>query len=302
MAFWAAIPAIASLASGLFGKKKKEDGQTVSAQQMMPAWQSAVGEGLSSWIQQYMKNFVPGEAYGGKFTADMTDLEKMGLDQLGGVMNAPATGDLFAAGKQQIMDTLGGKYANPNESPFIKSMIALSKQNLGDLINTERANRGARGTYYTKAGVNAEGLLNERTQNYLNSVVGDFMNTERGRMFEAAPIAQEMDKYGTLTAPLAKIQASQTLGSLQRTIEQADLEAQYQDFERQRKEMAMPINSAQSLYGTQTQYGIPSWQMPSTQENNSLGNILGMISKLNFSGMSGSGDIWSKIAGLFGGN
>ncbi len=294
MAIWAALPAVASIAAGFMNKKK--EGDTVSLEQLMPDWQRDTGQELSQWIRQYMNNFVPGEKYTGKFTAGPTSQETTGLDMLTKFLGASGTGDLFNAGKTQIMDTLGGRYADPNSSPFIKSMINLSKQNLGDLVNESRAKAGARGSYYSKSAIKNEGLLNERVMNNLNSLVGDFINTERGRMFQAAPVAQALDEYSNMTVPLQKISASQTLGSLMRTIEQSDLEAKYQDFLNQRKEKAMPISAAQDMYGTNTQFGIPSYTTPG--ENSSLSNILGMISKFNMAGLGGSGDIWSKIAGM----
>jgi hypothetical protein len=290
----AMAPILAQMAGDIWGKKKNT-GATITAEQMMPKWQSQTGQDLSTWIQQYLKNYVPGAGYTGQFTAGATDLEKSGLDQLGDIMKAPATGDLFAAGKQQVLDTLGGKYADASSSPYIKSMINLSKQNLGDLVTQTRAQRGARGTYFTKAGLKEEGLLNERTANALNATIGDWLNTERGRQFSAAPIAQQMDQYGTLTAPLAKVGASQTYGNLMRTIQQSDFESQYQDFVRQRQELSALPNQAQSLYSTRSEYGVPSWKMPDTQENNSLGNIMGILSKLNLAGFGDKGDIWTKL-------
>ena len=277
----AAIPTIASMLSSLFGKKT-EGGENVNVLDNIPSWIKNSAEGLSGWAQQYYKNFVPGEGYSGKFTAGATDLENMGLDQLKGLLGSPATGDLFAAGKQQILDTLGGKYADPNQSPFIKSMIGLSKMNLSDLTNEARAKRGARGTYYTSDALNEESKLNERTLNYLNSVVGDFTKNERQNMLGAATTAQNMDQYRNLTAPLTKIGASQTYGSLLRTIEQSDLEAKYNDFVRQRQEQAMPLQVMQGLAGQQP--FITNYTAPTTQSNNTLGNIMDLISKLNFSG------------------
>ena len=294
-AFLAAAPALANIVGGLFGKNT-EEGETVTMEQLMPDWQKATGEQLSQWVQQYLKNYAPGQAYNGKFTAGATGIETQGLDQLQNLMNTPATGDLFSAGKQQVLDTLGGRYANPNESPWIKSMINLSKQNLSDQITSSRRQAGARGNYYSKSAISDESDLNERTLNNLNAVIGDFMNTERGRQFSAVPIAQSMDQYSTLTAPLAKIQASQSLGNLMRTIEQSDLESQYQDYLNQRKELSALPNTAQNMYSTSSQYGVPSWQMTDVQQTNTFGNIMDVITKLNTSALGEKGNIWDKLS------
>jgi hypothetical protein len=287
MSLLAAIPAIASIAGSLFGKKTK-GGETISPEQLMPDWQKQLGQQLSGWITQNMGNFTPGQAYTGQYVAGPTSQETTSLDQLTNFMNNPVLGQLFNQGKQQISDTLAGKYANPNTSPFIQSMTTMAKQNLGDLINQSRASAGARGTYYTRGAMKDEATLNERTQNQLQSVIGDFLNTERGRMFQAAPIAQSMDQYQNITAPLDQIQAGQQYGSLMRTLEQGNLEAQYQDFLRQRKEQAMPIQAAQSLYGTNAQMGIGSVTAPEVQSNNSFGNIANILGGLNWGGAAGA--------------
>lgn len=263
----------------------------VSQQQMMPDWQSAIGKQLAGWIEQYLPNFKPGEAYTGKLTAGATPYETQGLDMLGDYMNAPNTGDLFGAGKQQIMDTLGGKYADPNESPYIKSMINLSKMNLNDLITQARAQRGGRGTYYTTDALRQESQLGERTQNYMNTLIGQFIQNERQNMLNAVPQATAMDEYATTTAPLRKVSASQTLGSLNRLIEQSDLEKQYQEFVRQRQEMAMPVSTAQNLYGTNTNYGVMDYQ---NQDQNPLMNLLSPL----ISGVgTGASGLWNKFFG-----
>lgn len=237
-----------------FGSKKN----TLSQEVMMPQWQEQTGKALSDYLLKYLPQYQPGENYTGKLSADMTGFEQSGLGLLDKYLNSGNTGELFGAGKQQVMDTLGGKFADPNSSPYIKSMINLANMNLGDQINTARAKRGARGTYYTTDAIREEGDLAERTQNYLNTIVGDFVNRERQNMLGAANTAAQMDEYENVTAPLTKVQASQSLGSLQRLLEQADLERQYQDFTRKRGELTALPGQAQSLYSTSVPYGIKS--------------------------------------------
>lgn len=296
MAFWAAIPAIASLASGLFGKKEKE-GEQLTLEQMMPSWQSQTGQNLANWIQKNLSNYNPTADYTGNFTAPMTSYENQGLGELSKYLGSD-TGDAFAAGKQQIMDTLGGRYANPNESPYIKAMTNLAKVNLRDAIDQSRASAGSRGNYFTRSAIKNEGRISSDMLNNLNAVIGQFQESERGRQFAAAPLAAKFGEYETSQFPLSKIEASQTYGALPRTIEQADLEARYNDFLRKQNAGGQAVGAAQSLYGTQTPYGFQNWQMPNQQENSPLGNILGMISNLNLGSIGKKGssfwDIFSK--------
>ena len=248
-AFWQGAAGAASAGgsiASMFGGKKKGGG-SVNLEDYYPSWTKTTANTLANWVKQYLPQFQPGQAYGGQRTAGMTPFETSGLDILGKYLNTPDTGELFGAGKQQILDTLGGRFADPNQSPFIKSMINLSKMNLTDLINQTWARRGARGTYYTEEGIREEGRLGERTQNFLNTIIGQFIENERGRMFQAIPQAMQAGEYETALAPLKKVGASQTLGSLQRIIDQSDLESKYQDFIRQRKEMAMPLDASSLL-------------------------------------------------------
>lgn len=277
----AAAPYLASAGSALLGKKKK-GGELVNPQ---PQWQSDLQSQMGGWASQYLPNYKPGAAYDGNFTAPMTGFENQGLGQLQNYMNAPGTGDLFNAGSQELQNTLSGKYADPNTSPFIQSMMAMAKQNLGDEVNRSRASAGSRGTYYTQNAQNQERLLAERTQNNVNANIGSFVNNERGRQFAAAPLAQQFDQYQNQTVPLSKIDASQSYGTLSRTVAQADLERRYTDYERQRSEMAALPGIAQGMAGMTTQDPMTA----PIQDSNPLASILDIISKLNFKGMDFGG-------------
>ena len=298
-AFWQGVGGAASAGgfiSSLFGGKKK-GGETVNLEEMLPSWMKESARGLSGWAKQYLPQFAPGEAYGGAYTAGVTPYERTGLGLLGDFLGTPTTGGLYGAGKQQLLETLGGTYADVGKSPWIRSMINLSKMNLSDLINAARAQRGARGTYFTEEGIREEGDITQRTLANLDALIGQFVESERGRQYGAVGPALQYEQYGGITAPLAKIGAAETYGSLERLIEQAGLEAKYKDYQRRRKEMAMPISAMQGLAGG-TQF--PSTlQAPQIEQTSTLQNILNMIGKLKWSSLGGQGNIWSKLGGLF---
>jgi hypothetical protein len=247
---------------GLFDSKKT----TVTQEPMMPDWQLATGKQLSDWIQKYMDQYQPGAAYTGKLSAGMSSQEQTGQSLLDQFLAGKGIGDLFAQGKQQISDTLAGKYADPNTSPFIQSMKQVSAQDLADAINASRRGSGARGKFFSTASGQEEGDLANRNLQNLNSIIGQFTQQERQNMLGAVPQATAMDQYENQTVPLSKIQAASTFGSLSRTLEQADLERQYNEFVRQRTEMSGPVSAAQSLYQTQVPYGVKSitTESPST--------------------------------------
>lgn len=301
MGFWAAIPAIASVAGSLFGKKKS-GGETVPAQTLLPGYQQQAGEQLGDYIKKFMAQYTPGKEFPEGFDVfgQPTQEESAGMTRLNQFLAQPELNALLSGAEQNVVDTLGGKFLNPAESPFIRSMVNLSKMNLDDLINQSRARAGARGTYFTKEAQAEEGRLAERTQNFLDKTVGEFIESERGRQLQSVPLALAIDQYRNLDVPLKKIEASQTFGSLPRLLQQAQLEAEYQDFQRKQGELGKVVGTAQDLFGTNTPY-IPSYTTPIVQGNNTLGNILGMISKLNLNAMSGTGSIWDKIGSVFGG-
>lgn len=285
---------VGSAAGAYFGSKGKKGGDSgggggggeggVNIETLMPSWQRALGSDLSGWVRKYLQMYEPGKPYEGKLSVtDPTSYEKTGLNQLGTFLEKPPTGDLYSSAKGHIMDTLGGKFSDPATSPFIQSISKLAGQNLQDAITTARGQRGARGTYFTKAGIQEESRLSERTQNALNAVIGDFQNQERGRQITAAPIAQSLDQYGELTAPLQKMAASQTLGSLPRILEQADLERQYADFKRQRSELSDIPNIGTTLFGSNVPT-LTSTTSPESPTTNILSQLLG---GMDFSSMLG---------------
>jgi len=287
------VPVVSALATAYSAysssqKKNESGGETVTADQMIPAFQRQTGQDLANWISKYMGNYAPGEDYTGKLSAGMTGQEKTGQGILDQYLSAPNTGGLFQQSQKQIEDTLAGKYADPNASPFIKAMKQVSDQDLQDAINQSRRGAGARGKFFSTASLGEEKDLANRNLQSLNSVIGGFMQNERQNQLNAVPLANSMDQYSMQGAPLAKVQASQTYGSLTRTLEQADLERQYNDYLRKRSEMAQPITAAQSMYGTRSDYGIPSWQMPQQQGTDSLSSILSAIMPL-MSMFGGSG-------------
>lgn len=298
------IPAIlsgASTAYSMFGKKKTSGGEMIGGDQNMPEWQRQLGEQLGGWASRYMDKFVPGEEYGGSFTAGMTPNELASMAELTDFQGKGATGDLYAAGKQQIMDTLSGKYADAKTSPFIQSMIKLSGLNLKDSLDAANAKAGAAGKFFTGRTLRGKQEMGQKSAAGLDTLIAAWMDQERNKMFDAAGKAQAMDEYGNLTAPLKKIAAGQTFGALPRLIAQADLEAQYQDFTRKRNEQAMPLQVAQGVYGSNPRYN-PVMQAPIRQESDGIASLLQSASGLNWGSLSGNGSIWTRLAGLLGGN
>lgn len=294
MSFLSAIPGIASVVGGLFGKKDKK-GETISQVPLQPTNQQMLGDELSKYFLKMVQGFgsqenpfQPGQAYSGQLSAGATPSENTSQALLQKFLQGGLTGGLYDQAAGQISDTLSGKYANPAQSPYIQAITDLANRNLSGQIDQSRAGSGARGNFFSTAATGQENKLRGDTLANLNAVIGDFVNQERGRQFSAVPIAQQLDQYKNVNLPLSQIEAGSTFGSLGRTLEQADYERQYQEFLRQRGEKTGALNMAQGQAGMSVPYGIKDFTSPNTQTNNSLGSIMDIISKLNFKGGLGN--------------
>lgn len=285
---------------GFFDSLFKGKKSTVTAEPMQPQWQQDLGKQAGDWAKKYMDQYTPGEAYEGQFTAGKTPYESEGLNMLTRLMSS-GLGDLYGAGKNELMKTLSGEYADPTKSKYLQSMEAIGKRNLRDEIDATRARRGARGTYFHSKGIEEEGDLSSRMLENLNALMGGFMETERGRQFQAAPMAADMGKYENMDMPLQKIQASQTLGALDRILEQSNLEAKYQDWMRARGETKEPLSVAQQLYSTQVPYDVKNFTSTAPSTFSSIMDVAGklapMIPGFTLPGF-GSGGMLSKMFGI----
>ncbi len=250
-------------------------GDEISQEQMAPAWQQNLQSQLAKLYSSGLSGYDPAASYTGKLSAGATSQEQQSLEILQKYLDSANTGELFGAGKQQILDTLSGKYANAETSPYIQSQTALAKQNLQDSINQSRLTAGARGNYYSTAAMGNEMDLQERTQNTLNTIIGDFLQNERQNQLSAATTAANMDKYEMQTAPLAKVGAAQTYGSLNRILEQNDLDRQYEEWKRKQTNLYNTTSQAQGLATTQIPYLVTK-----TEGGGGLASLLPLIGSI----------------------
>lgn len=274
MAFLSTIANILPAVGSLFGSKTS-GGETVSQQPMiLPE--------LKNFYSRYLNQYEPGKESGLDFSqlSQMSPFEQLGLGMLGQFLQGGGTGDLFNQASDQLSSTLSGQFTNPATNPYIQSLTTLANTNLRDQIDQSRARRGARGTYFTTDAIREEGNIQENTLNNLNAIIGNILQQERGRQFQAAPLAAQLDRFQNFDVPLSQIGASQQFGGLQRTLDTAQLEAQYQDFIRKQQELGAVPSSAAG-----TQFGFQDFTTPITQQPSSIQNILNLISQANQQGL-----------------
>lgn len=230
------------------GKKGGGGGPSVEGFDQRNPDQMAVDNSLSSWITQYLPNFKPGTPYTGKFNAPMSSSENQGMGILQNYLNSPGKTDLLGNAQGEINKTLTGGY-DPYTSDFYKSARVGARQEQNDAQNQLNAQLGGRGKFFSSEALNENQQLQTRTTNYLQNVLAGLSQNERQNRLNVLPQAVSVNDAIT-EAPLQQIAASQTYGALPRTLDQHELESQYQEFQRQRSEMTLPLAAAASFKGT----------------------------------------------------
>lgn len=266
---------IFSIAGDLFGKKEK-GGDLIDT---TPKWLQTLGKTLGTQLNTGISNYTPGAAYTGdlNFAGKPTDMETQGLGILKELLGSSGTGPLYEGAFNHLNDTMSGKFADPATSPYIKAMSKVFQNNLGDQITQERGMRGARGSYFTGAGIDSENKLRGRSLDNLQSVIGQFIQNERGNQLAATDKAAALDKFKNVTLPLTMVGASQSYGGLQRTIDAANLESQYQDYKRQRTEQGNAVNTAAGLPDITD---IGQVRTPKYMANNDFGNVMSILDSI----------------------
>jgi len=243
-----------------FGSEKK------TLESDRPQEQTDVGKQLGGWLQQYLGKYEPGKEYNQPFTAPMSAQETQGMGWLDQYLGAPATGDLYAAGKKELLGTLEGSTYDPAKGLFYKGMRDTALLNEQDVIDRQRRGAGVRGSLFQDTSLRDETRTRTETGNALNTLLGGITERERERRLGATDKALEYEKYGA-AAPLAKTSAALTFGALPRVLQQLDYEAKYKDFLRKQTELSGVTGAAQSYYGTRgPEYGLKEYEAPSPFE------------------------------------
>lgn len=228
------------------------------------SWQTSSGQAVSDWAQKYLAQYQPGKAYTGNFTAGMAPGEIAGQSWLADYLSQPNTGPLYDLAKNEITKTLTDKY-NPYTSPEYNAFKTGANLNLQDQLTAARRSQGARGSFFQSTGLQEENKLRQTSNNYLDQLLSSMSMQERQNKLNAVPTAMNLESYAK-NIPLQKAQAATTIGSLPRIIEQADLEAKYNDFVRQQGELGKVPGAAQGVFSTSINYGAKTLESPSTFE------------------------------------
>ena len=263
--------------SGLFGGGKKSSGeaQAPSLQTFYDPFKTT-REAVNTWLTE--QTGKQGPTYSGDRVAPMTDIEKASQDSAAKYAAQPATGESLSLAQDEIKKTLSGEY-DPSTSPYYQAVKAEAERNLAD-TNKQIADKSTMGRrYFSGSRVKAQADATSDVNIALNKELGAMSERERQNRLAAVPQAAAIDAQAS-NAEAKKAANLQTIGALPRELQQALMDAAYQEW--MAANYDYPLNIAQIGSGLAARE--PTWvqQGYQTQPSSSAGwgNILGQIGNI----------------------
>lgn len=234
--------------SGLFKSKPSSQPQGPSFDTLYDPF-SSTREALNGYLTSQIGQ--PGPQYTGDRVAPIAPLEQKSLDSAAKYADQPTTTPTLGFAADEIKKTLSGDY-DPSTSPYYQAVKAEAARNLDITQNQIKDSAAGAGRYYSGARIKAQADASANVNNQLNTTLGAIAQQERQNRLNVLPQALAVDQQ-TTDAEAKKAQVLQTIGSLPRELQQAMLDAMYQEFQQSNYEY--PLNIAQLASG-------PSQQQP----------------------------------------
>ena len=251
---WVAIAAAGIGAAGavgssmISGSNSGGDGTTLTQEPMLTPEQKKAMSMLSNYAKTGQWGggaYQAGEDYDGKLGEfQMTDTEKSGQDMLTKLMNTAGIGEMFDLGKTEIKDLLATDKYDPYSKTGVyggyKKNVLREEQESSDRLKRDLAVTGD--LYSTNTGKEM-GLLKERSQDQLSSKLAELYDVYGQRKLQGAETAAQMG-IQEQQSEVGKIGLSQSLGSLDRLLKDAEAKTKYADWIRGREEWRDTVSSA----------------------------------------------------------
>jgi len=186
---------------------------------------SALTTQLKDWLSSQLKST---SGYTGKLTADETAQEKQSTSLLQKYLDS-SDSSLTTAAKKEYSDTLSSDKYDPASSGYYQAVKAEANKNLADTQSNIASQAAGGGSYWSGARLKAQSDSAEDTANSLNQTIYSLANQERQNKLTAASSAADLGQQETET-DLKKAAAAQEYGSLERTLEQSNLDKLYSDY------------------------------------------------------------------------
>lgn len=290
------IPAAVSLFGG-GSKRKEQQVQTEPAGGQIPGFVLNAGSQIADFVSKFLPQFSPGEKYTGQLNAPITGAEQASQGFLGQFLDS-SIGDIFGAGKQNIIQTLSGGF-DPVTSDYYKGLRNEALRTRDEAIDAGNRAAAAGGSFYTDSRQRNTSDIAGRTSNFLTQTLGDLFNKERDRAQSALQLVPSLSTYET-EFPLRKAQAASTIGSVPRLIEQAALERNYNDFVRRREEQALPLQAGLNLTGSGGSLRSGSTGMITQYAPSTFERVTGAVQGILGNNPGFFNDLLAKIPSLFG--
>jgi hypothetical protein len=189
-----------------------------------------------------------GETYQGPLVAALSDFEQQGLqglqDWLG--TDLPTEGTLYKSAADEIQKTLSGEAYDPVNSDYYKAYRNQVMRELSDAQDALAARASAGDKLFGGGRLKVEGDLQENAVGNLAVLLGQMQERERERRLGAVPQALQLAQYEE-TAPMQRIAGAFEYGQLPRMIQQAQYDADYQEWVRALNDLGIALDTATGL-------------------------------------------------------
>lgn len=279
---------IAAQALGLGGKKKS----TVNQIPLEPQGVTDARGGLLSFAQGgNYGGYKAGQAYTNPFgDYNMTDIEGAGQSKLLAMLQGGLP-DIFNTG----VNELNSLFTTNEYDPFAENGLYKGfRENLdletNDQVDALKRDAAFGKSLYSTDTIKRIGDLHESANRAKTGKMAELYDTFVGRRLNAIPqaIAAGQTQEGL---DMNRIGASQTYGSLQRTLNDAGFKAAYADFLRRQTEKGGQIGALQSVVGSPPNYGVPSVSIP---QDGSFDKVLAALGSI---GGDALGRMWGAQQG-----
>jgi hypothetical protein len=232
-----------------FGGDEGEEPQVTQNQPMYPGYSNAMNTMGNVASQQAGTLGTP---YGGSLTAAMSPTQQSAqnlLSQFSGLGGAYtqnwAQNPIYQQAQQNMMYNLSGQGVT-GRSPQTEALYKIAtEQTLPEAqAGLHQALARTGGLHGYGAGTE-EARLQGDTTNYLNAIFGQQAQNERNVQNQFTQMAPSWAQAEYM-APAQQYETLMSLGQAGQTQQQNELNAQYQEFMRQRQEQLYPVQQAQS--------------------------------------------------------
>lgn len=191
---------------------------------------------------------LAGTPYQGPLTAALSEFEEAGLMGLGEYLQSPmgTEGELYTSAEDEILKTLQGEAYDPGSGPYYKAYRNQIMRELEEAKDRLAARASAGDKFFGGGRIATEGEMEESALGQLAVTLGGMAERERERRLGAVPQALELTRYEE-AAPVARMATAFQFGQLPRLIEQAEMDAEYQEWIRALSDLGIALDTATGL-------------------------------------------------------